>query len=175
LIEDEQPQLRLLVITRCAPGRAPVVPFVSVIVLVAGACAASRGDDLADHERDRNGRARGLWPVVCVGAPAWLPRRIGKRRERVEGVLAQARASTPWRAALGLPEPSPRLSEAIDAMGRVVRAATSADGRHAFEALLAAAGEDRSDEGGLEHVVRRVLLSMLEQRGTRQPVSDGRC
>jgi hypothetical protein len=71
---------------------------------------------------------------------------------------------------LALPHPSARLSQAIDAMRGVVRAATSADGATSFDALLAIAADDRRDEHGLDGVVRRVLLSMLEQRRTRQPM-----
>jgi hypothetical protein len=95
--------------------------------------------------------------------------------ERLEAVLAEARADVSWRDGLGLPEPSQQLGHAIDAMGEVVRAARSADGATSFESLLAAAADDRLDGGGLHSVVRRVLLSMLEQRRTRQPMrADGR-
>jgi hypothetical protein len=90
--------------------------------------------------------------------------------ERLEAVLAEARADAPWRDPLGLPQPSARLSQAMDAMGEAVRAATSADGATSFDALLGVAAADRPDEDGLDHVVRRVLLSMLEQRRTRQPM-----
>jgi hypothetical protein len=92
--------------------------------------------------------------------------------ERVDTLLTQARAGAPWRAALGLPEPSPQLNMAIETMGRIVRGATSTDGRPTFDALLATADEDSSDQDALEYVVRRVLLSTLEQRWTRQPISD---
>jgi hypothetical protein len=95
--------------------------------------------------------------------------------DRLEAVLAEARADVSWRDKLGLPQPSPRLSQAIDAMAGAVRAATSADGATSFDALLAVAADDRRDEDGLERVARRVLLSMLEQRWTRQPMrADGR-
>jgi len=60
-------------------------------------------------------------------------------------------------------------------MRGVVQAATSTDGATSFDALLAVAAADRPDEDGLEYVVRHVLLSMLEQRWTRQPMrADGR-
>jgi hypothetical protein len=90
--------------------------------------------------------------------------------ERLETVLAEARAGVAWRETLRLPQPSPSLSRAIDAMARVVRTTTSADGATSFDALLAVAADDRPDGQGLDRLVRRVLLSMLEQRRTRQPM-----
>jgi hypothetical protein len=95
--------------------------------------------------------------------------------DRVEAVLAQARANVRWRDELGLPQPSARLGQALDAMGEVVREATSADAAGSFDALLAVAADDRPDEDGHISLVRRSLLSMLEQRRTRQTLrADGR-
>jgi hypothetical protein len=95
--------------------------------------------------------------------------------QRLEALLAEARADATWRDTFRLPQPSPPLSRAIDAMDRMVRAATSADGARSFDALLTAAADDPPDDHGLERLVRRVLLSMLEQRRTRQPMpADGR-
>jgi hypothetical protein len=88
--------------------------------------------------------------------------------ERVEAVLAEARAGVQWRDKLGLPNPSARLSQAIDAIGEMVREATSADGARSFDALLAVAADDRPDDDRLDSLVRHALLSMLEQRRTRQ-------
>jgi hypothetical protein len=108
------------------------------------------------------------WAEAVAEALAHAP-------ERLEAVLAQARTGVPWRDKLALPQPSSRLSQAIDAMGEAVRAATSADGTTSFDALLAVAADDQRDENGLDRLVRRVLLSMLEQRRTRQPMdADGR-
>jgi hypothetical protein len=106
------------------------------------------------------------WAEAVAEVLAYAP-------ERLEAVLAEARADAPWRDKLRLPQPSPRLSQAIDAMAIAVRAATSADGATSFDALLAVAADDRPDEDGLDFVVRRALLSMLEQRRTRQPVPAG--
>jgi len=94
--------------------------------------------------------------------------------ERLEAVLAEARTDVSWRDKLELPHPSTRLSQSIDAMGEVVRAATSADGATNFDAVLAVVADDPSDEDGLDCLVRHVLLSMLEQRRTRQPVRADR-
>jgi hypothetical protein len=89
--------------------------------------------------------------------------------ERLDDVLSEAQTGASWRAGLGLPEPSPRLAGAIGSLGRVVRAVAPAPGTDAFDALLTAAAEDRPDEPTLDGLVRHVLLSMLEERRTRQP------
>jgi hypothetical protein len=92
--------------------------------------------------------------------------------ERVEAALTDARSGAPWRAALGVAEPSPQLSEAIDAMGQAVRAATAEVGRPTLDRLLVATRDSRPGEGRLDGLVRRVLQSTLEQRQSRQ-VNEG--
>jgi hypothetical protein len=83
-------------------------------------------------------------------------------------VLHAARPGATWRPRLGLPEPSQRLTDALDATDRILRAVTPPAGPATFDALLAAAARDRPNETALERLVRRVLLSMLEERRTRQ-------
>jgi hypothetical protein len=58
--------------------------------------------------------------------------------------------------------------EALDAMGRVVGAATPPGGLATFDGLLTATSDDPPGEDALDGLVRRVLLSMLEERRTRQ-------
>jgi hypothetical protein len=89
--------------------------------------------------------------------------------ERFDGLLAEARAGASWRAELGLPEPSPRLADAIDSLARTVQVVAARPGTPLFDALLIAAGEDRPNQGTLDGLVRHVLLSTLEERRTRQP------
>jgi hypothetical protein len=103
------------------------------------------------------------WAEAVAEVLAYAP-------ERANAVLAEARAGARWRATLGLPDPSPRLSEAIDSMHQAVRAVAPAGGAPTFDALLLAAGQDPPGERPLDGLVRRALLSMLEQRRTRQPV-----
>jgi hypothetical protein len=88
---------------------------------------------------------------------------------RAAAVVNEARVGAQWRAPLGLPEPSPRLSAAIEVLDREVRAAASMDGEATFDALLRAAKEERPGEQEPDAMVRRVLRSMLEQRRTRRP------
>lgn len=89
--------------------------------------------------------------------------------ERIDLLLGAAGAGATWRAELDLPEPSPRLADAIESLGRVARAAPSAAGASSFDALLIAAQQDHLGETALDKVVRLALLSMLEERRTRQP------
>jgi hypothetical protein len=42
-------------------------------------------------------------------------------------------------------------------------------GTSLFDALLTAAGEDHPEDGTLGGLVRQALLSMLEERRTREP------
>jgi hypothetical protein len=101
------------------------------------------------------------WAEAVSEAAAYAP-------ERIDQLLAEAGASATWRAELGLPEPSDRLADAIESLGRVVHAAPLPDGALSFDALLTAAREEHPDEITLDRVVRRSLLSMLEERRTRQ-------
>jgi hypothetical protein len=102
------------------------------------------------------------WAEGVSEAAAYAP-------ERIDLLLAAARPGATWRAELDLPEPSPRLADAIESLGRVARAAPSAAGASSFDSLLTAAQEDHPGETALDGVARRALLSMLEERRTRQP------
>jgi hypothetical protein len=104
-----------------------------------------------------------VWAEAVAEAFAYDPK-------RAEAVLRDAYPGATWRAALGLPDPTPRLGAAIESMGRLVRAVTQSDETLRVEALLAATKEDRPHEERLDGVVRQVLLAMLEERSTRQPV-----
>jgi hypothetical protein len=89
--------------------------------------------------------------------------------QRVDALLAEARAGATWRVELGLPQPSPRLSDALESLARLVGAASTPASTQMVDALLSDAAEDHPGEGTLERLVRRVLLSMLEERATRRP------
>jgi hypothetical protein len=104
------------------------------------------------------------WSEALAEALACTP-------ERVEPALAAASARAPWRAALGIAEPSARLSEAIDCVARTVRTPTDSD--QPLESLLLALSDGPQGEPGLERLVHRVLRSALEQRLTRQAKHGG--
>jgi hypothetical protein len=101
------------------------------------------------------------WAEGVSEAAAYAPERVGE-------LLAEARPGTPWRAELGLPDLSPRLADAIESLGRVVRRVAAPGRTSLFDALLTAADEDHPDETTLDGLVRNVVLSMLEERRTRQ-------
>ena len=62
------------------------------------------------------------WAEALAEALAYTP-------ARAQAVLADARPGAPWRRDLGIAEPSPRLSDAIDSIERALSAATPAGGR----------------------------------------------
>jgi hypothetical protein len=88
--------------------------------------------------------------------------------DRVEAVLADPQAAAPWRTALGITEPSPQLSQAIDAMRKEVRAAEAAGRDPTIDAALLTIREGQPGERGLDRLARRVLRYALEQRITRR-------
>jgi hypothetical protein len=99
------------------------------------------------------------WAQALSEAVAFAP-------ECIELLLADAHADAPWRAALGIAEPSRQLSEAITFMDRAVQAVTPADNTPTLDALLSWCRDQH--EQGLDGLVRRVLRSTLEQLITRQ-------
>src|SRR5262249_54016127 len=104
------------------------------------------------------------WAEGVSEAAAYAP-------QRIDALLAEARAGAAWRAELGLVQPSSRLSDALEALAAMVGAGVAQAGASPFDALMTQVSEDRPGEGTLERLARRVLLSMLEERATRQPTS----
>jgi hypothetical protein len=87
--------------------------------------------------------------------------------ERIPTLLADARPGAAWRSALGLPEPSLQLDQAIASLSAVVEGAT-------FDTVLAASRETRAGEQPLDELVRSVLRATLEQLRSRQAATRGR-
>ena len=102
------------------------------------------------------------WAEAAAEAFAHAP-------ERAAAVLADARAGAAWRQTLGLAEPSQRLSQAIDCLGRAVRAASPPGGATTLAATAATFREIPPGESEVDGLVHRVLLAMVEARGTRRP------
>ena len=102
------------------------------------------------------------WAEAVAEALAHAP-------ECVSAVLTEASPDAGWRSALGLEAPSCGLAEAIDSMRRTVRAAVAAHGVAALETTASTLRETRPAEPELDGLVRRALLAMIEERGTRQP------
>jgi hypothetical protein len=105
------------------------------------------------------------WAEGVSEATAYSP-------EHLNRLLAAAGAQATWRAQLGLPEPSPQLAAAIESLGRLAGAARSSAGALPIDALFATAQEGHPGETVLDGVVRRALLSMLEERQTRHPTQS---
>jgi hypothetical protein len=108
-----------------------------------------------------------VWAEAVAEALEYAP-------ERTADLLDEARPGANWRGALGLAEPSARLGEAIDSLVRIVQAAAPDGGPPTFDEMLTAAAEDPTGEPALDRMVRRALLSMLEERRTREPVEGDR-
>jgi hypothetical protein len=88
--------------------------------------------------------------------------------ERIDALLAEARAGTSWRSAFSVPEPSSRLAEAMASLGRTVLVAAAPPGLSVFDGMRAALSTPRPGETRLDGLVRQTLLAMLEKRATRQ-------
>jgi hypothetical protein len=88
--------------------------------------------------------------------------------ERVDDVLADARAGSAWRATLGIAEPSPQLSTAIHSIGQAIRAAAPEGGAPSLDALYFSSQGDARGEDGLERLARRVLGMTVEDLHIRQ-------
>ena len=89
--------------------------------------------------------------------------------ERIEAVRANAHAGAPWRTALEITEPSPRIEQAIDSIDEAVRTASGSGSNLALDVLLPAVRDGQPGDSSLDRLARRVLRSVLEQRQARQP------
>ena len=107
------------------------------------------------------------WAEAVAEALAYAPSRVG-------AVLSDAAAGSPWRATLGLDEPSGPLRDAIQLMSDVARRA-AATGDH-LDAVRAAVNDDiAGTDDARTGLVRRVLLAALELReGRRSREEDHR-
>jgi hypothetical protein len=92
--------------------------------------------------------------------------------ERVEAVLADAHASALWRTPLGLPEPSPQFSRAIDTIDHAVGAASLAAGMPTAETVLTGIADGGSGQQSPDWLAHRVLQAALEQRLARTALCD---
>jgi hypothetical protein len=84
--------------------------------------------------------------------------------ERAATVAADARAGAQWRVAMGLPEPSSALDQALNVIDDMISAAAAALGSPTPDTVLAAIPSDQRGEQGLDRLARLALRSALEQR-----------
>jgi hypothetical protein len=113
--------------------------------------------------------------TILTGWAEALAEALADSPVRAKAVLAAAGPGAPWRPDLGIAEPSPRLSDAIDSIERELVAATPPGGALSLDALLLAVrdDDDRPGESPLDRLARRVLRSTLEQFCTRQAEEAG--
>jgi hypothetical protein len=105
---------------------------------------------------------------ILAGWAAGTAEALAHAPGRALALLADARPGAPWRAALAIAEPSPRVIDAIESLAHVVQAHMPADETAAFDAVIIAAREEQPGEQPLDSLTRRVLLSVLEQLRARQ-------
>jgi hypothetical protein len=99
------------------------------------------------------------WAQALAEALAYAP-------DCVESLLADARGATPWRAKLGIPQPSRALDDALRFLERAVL--LDAANPPILEAVLMSCSKPRLAEDELDTFVRRVLRSAIEQVRARQ-------
>ena len=106
------------------------------------------------------------WAEAVAEALAYTP-------ARAQAVVADARPGASWRLDLGVAEPSPRLSDAIDSLERALSAAMPPGGAPSLDAVLLAVEDGRPGESALDALARRVLRSTVEQLCTRRAEAGG--
>jgi hypothetical protein len=157
---------------RSADGRIPVDNGTHAFDVAVHQVRASPTGSPSRPSAARHAAALLLESEELTVLTAWaeaVAEAVSHAPERTAKVLAEAGHGAPWRAAMGLPEPSGPLAAAIESMEQAVGALDVADGESTPDALLAAAAQDSADEDPLDGLVRRVLLAMLEERRTRRP------
>src|SRR5258708_19019960 len=84
---------------------------------------------------------------MLPGGAAGTAEALAHAPGRALAVLADARPGAPWRAALAIAEPSPRVIDAIESLAHLVQADIPAGGAPAFDPeLIAARGEKAGEE-----------------------------
>ena len=84
--------------------------------------------------------------------------------ERATTAAASAHAGAPWRAAMGIPEPSWALERALAVIDETIGAAARAGGIPSPDAVLAAIPGDRPGDHDLDRLARLALRSAVQQR-----------
>jgi hypothetical protein len=154
---------------RSADGRHPVDNVteyfaVNVFQVRAGPAKSSLSDIQPTPLAPRSLENDGL--TILTGWAEALAEALVYDPDCVEALLADAQGKTQWRAKLGLPEPSPQLSQAMHFVSQAV-CGTSQNGNLDLDVLHISLLEDQPAEDALDRLVRRVLRSTLEQVRTQ--------
>jgi hypothetical protein len=104
--------------------------------------------------------------TVLTGWAQALAEALAYAADCIEPLLADARGRTPWRAKLGIPEPSRQLHNALQFLERAVILA--AENPPTLEVVYISCCESRPATNELDTFVRRVLRSAIEQVRARQ-------
>jgi hypothetical protein len=158
-------------VRRSADGRWPVETGTRYFDAAIHQVRAS-GPGSAPLQRGPKTRAPGVLDshdvTVLSGWAEGVAEALAYTPDRALALLADAYPGGGWRGELGMEDPSSRIIEALESLSQVVMAATPEGQRPTFDAVLAAAREDRPDEAAFDSLTRRVLRSTLEQLRTRQ-------
>jgi hypothetical protein len=150
---------------RAADGRMPVDNATGLTV--AGVHAVVAGGGRREEETGTRVSGSPLAPADLTVATAWADAvaaaLVADDPVRLDAVLADAAPGAPWRAPMGLPEPSETLAQAVAAVGQAVADVPADGGRRdvrVLSALYGAAGKGEPP-GSL---ARAVLARALEAR-----------
>jgi hypothetical protein len=156
---------------RSADGRWPVDNGTMISATAVNQIRAAEAGSGLPLSRSSPAPAQLLEGEELTILTAWaeaISETLGCASESFGDVMPEARAGAPWRAGLGLPEPSERLSAAIGSLGRLAAtAAGTAPPPRRYDAVEEAASQEPPDEPALDGLVRRVLLAMLQERRAR--------
>jgi hypothetical protein len=164
-------------VRRSADGRGPVDNVteyfdVAVHQVRAGSSASQASNSKSETLAPRVLELDEL--TILTGWAQALAEVLAHAPERVDALLADAQSGAPWRAALGIKNPSRQLNQALGFIARAVRAVAPPGGKPALDALHIWCQEDRLEEHALDQMVRRVLRSTLEPLRARQADRTGR-
>jgi hypothetical protein len=106
--------------------------------------------------------------TVLTGWAEGVAETLAHAPECIPALLADARPGAAWRSALGIADPSPKLTTAIASLSAVIEGAAPAAGPPSFDAVLAVSRETRVGEPPLDELVRGALRATLEQLRSRQ-------
>jgi hypothetical protein len=90
----------------------------------------------------------------------------------VQDVSNNAHTGAPWRADLGIPEPSPKLDQAISHMDHTIQNANTPGAPPTPDTVLTALADREPTEPRLQRLALRVLRAVVEQRQARLAVYE---
>jgi hypothetical protein len=157
---------------RAADGRWPVDTGTHAFIVGVQQVRAANSPSESSRPRNASSTPHILEAEELTILTAWaegVAEALAYAPDRVDSLVDNARSGADWRAELGLPNPTSRLGEAIDAMGELVRPLAGPSEAAALDAAVVTLHDEPPGESNLEGLVRLVQLAMLEERRTRQP------